>query len=1201
VNRLRVCVLGQFSASVGSGQLALGPSEARLLACLALHYPAVIQRPRVAGILWAESTEERARANLSTARWRLASAFSKQGLPTAVIISSKDSVGLESRLCEVDLADFRKNSASSVVAMGSPAGLVRAAECARLYRGDLLEDWDVEWCRLEREELRQRYLHTIRALSDAFEQRGRLDLALAYTRRAAEADPLNEVVQRNLIRLLHRSGNRASAVAQFNLFARLCRSELGIEPDPETMALRGILNPPSGDVASGAPSGHGAVAIRLERAPIIGRAAEKAVITRLMDSTIAGNGGSILLLGDVGIGKSRLADWAVEEWAGRGGVLGQGRCIEFNEPVPYQPVLDALSQLIDAKDLGELFRQHPGATHRDENRRTTVNRGADAKQSWLADRTWLFARLLACLEQAATERPLLVVVEDMQWADAGTLDFLSYVLGHVRSTRLGVVLTTRSVGDRQSCRNAERVARNCTFVLHLAPLSRGETAELAQFLLDRTRLPGDLSDWLHDETEGNPLFVVETVRLLQQRGYPSTSVSLLHRGASDLRGRAAPSKIPEGVRLAVEQRLALLQGATHRVAQIASVLGRSFSEELLDMLVEMSGSRLSRAVVQLIMAGIFERDGGGYRFAHDKIRAVCYESLSLKSKRAYHARTAAVLAQMPGVPIQSLAWHQHSACQWRLATASWELAGDRAKEVYAFEEAASAYRRALSCLQKDKTTDSSRPIQPEALLLFKLDEVLANHGNPADWNAVLDRLGELCRRSARKDLIAAWYLRRAVHQEHIGNFSLAASLARRAWFLAKSAADATGEVEALRILAWVLNRGGRHDRSMLVSKLALARIGDSRPPSLVSTLWQAAAAHLKRSRYQSAAAFLERAEAIALDLGLRRELHHIAALRAIGDKWTGRIVASRAGFLRALELASEACDQVGIARASFHLATLDVLRGDLGAGLRRLRKAILTSRSVGYTRTQLACLNEVAYGIGRILGNHTWARRALAHALRLAEGSGSSLLIAMCRDSQAALLLDEGRLSEALAVINHVLQLLQCQRGSIGPNQESLARRGAILLRMGRLEDAVRDLEQAGRVQAEMGDHLILVDTLTYLAMAYAKKGETNRAQATSEEALRTLAENDYASMQPQRVFWHHFLILEGVGRQPRMHYLERAVKSIEGQASTLSSAQRLRFCRQVALNQTILETWDTYNNAVKPALGVRSQAIPPSVECMMG
>ena len=1172
MSKLRICVLGQFSVTSDLRQLVLGPSEARLLACLAIHYPAVVQRARVAGILWPDSSEERARANLSTARWRLSLALSRQGLPSGVVRSSKDFVGLEAQLCEIDLDDFRRNSSSSAVAIASAAGLQRAVECAGLYKGDLLEDWDVEWCRLEREDLRRRYLDTLRALGEVFEQRGRFDLALMYMRRAAEADPLNEIAQRNLIRLLHKSGNRAAAVAQLNLFARLCRSELGIEPDTETLALRDVPTPTRADVVLGTQE-QGTLTIRLEQAPIIGRVHERGIIVRLLESTVSNSGESALLVGDVGIGKSRLANWAVEEWMGRGGALGEGRCIEFNEPIPYQPIFDALAQIVSPKEFTELLRQPPIKGRQAETRESPLTRATYTEKAWQADRVWQFSRLVNCLKQAAAEKPLLIVIEDIQWADAGTMDFLSYLLGHIRNTRLGVILTSRSVGDYKSRRNSERAARSSTYVLRLVPLSRRETIELAQFLLGRTRLPGGLSDWLCDETEGNPLFLVETVRLFQQRAQGSTFSSDIQQKMGDPRGRG-PASIPEGVRTAVERRLTLLQGTPKRVAQLASVLGRSFGEELLDMLAEMSGPRLSRAIVQLIIAGIFERDSQGYRFVHDKIRAVCYESLSLKAKRAFHARTAEVLAQMPGVPIQSLAWHQHSACQWRLATASWELAGDQAKEIYAFEEATTAYQRALFCLQRDKTVTISRSAYAEIALLFKLDEAFASHSNPNDWSAVLDRLGVLCGRSGRNELIAAWYLRRAIRQEHAGSFARAAGLARRAWFLAKSAADAVGEVDALRVLAWVLNRGGRHDRSIVVSRLALDKIGDSRPPTLVSILWQAAAAHLKRSRYQAASAYLERAETVALDLGLRLELHHIATLRAIIDKWTGRVVASRSGLLRALDLASNASDQVGMARAGFHLATLDVLTGDPGRGLRRLREAILASRSVGYTRTHLACLNEVAHGIGRILGNYSWARSALSHALRLAEGSGSVLLGAMCLDSQATLLFDEGRLEEALVVVNEVLRLLRHERGSMGPNQESLARRGSILLGLGRVQEAMQDLEVASCVQSEMGDRLILVETLTFLAIAYSRSGEVRRARSKSEEALRVLAENDHAAMQPQRIFWHHYLILEGLDPETRMPFLELAVKHIKTQASTLSRAQQLRFCQRVSLNRTILETW---------------------------
>jgi tetratricopeptide (TPR) repeat protein len=1052
--------------------------------------------------------------------------------------------------------------------------LQRAVECARIYKGDLLEDWDVEWCRLEREELRRRYLDGLHSLGEVFEQRGRYDLALAYRRRAVEVDPLNETAQRNLIRLLQQSGNRAAAVTQLNVFARLCHSELGIEPDSETLALREALGPARAEVSPRNLDRATTGSIRLERAPLIGRVQERIVIAQLLEETARGTGESALLIGEVGIGKSRLADWAVEEWVGRGGALGLGRCIEFNEPVPYQPVFDAVAQILDPHDLAELLGQFQGVAQLSESEEALIGHGAYAGRAWLADRTRMFTRLVNDLKRAATGRPLLIVIEDIQWADAGTMDFVSYLLGRIPNIPVGVILTSRSVGDHRTRRNSDRAARNSSYVLRLASLSRREMIELAQFHLGRAKLPKGLSDWLYDETEGNPLFLVETVRLSQQRAlgsiFPSASDSTRD---SDLGARRA-SLIPAGVRAAVEQRLTLLHGAPKRVAQLASVLGRSFGEELLDMLADMSGPRLSRAIVQLIIAGIFERDSGGYRFVHDKIRAVCYESLNSKTKRSYHARTATVLAQMPGIPIQSLAWHQDSACQWRLATESWELAGDQAKEVYAYEEAANAYRRALFALQKDKALPASRSASAEMTLLFKLDKVLLSHGNPDDWDGILNRLGSLCRRSGRSELIAAWYLRAAIHEEHCGRFSQGAGLARRAWFLARSAGDRDGEVDALRVLAWVFNRAGRHDRSIAVSKLALEKIGDSRPPVLVSTLWQAAAAHLKRSRYQAASAYLQRAETIALGLGLRTELHHIATLQAIIDKWTGRIVASKSGLLRALELASEASDFVAKARAEFHLATLDVLTGNPGGGLRRLRDATLTSRSAGYTRTHLACLNEVAHGIGRVLGNHSWARSALSHALRLAEGSGSVLLAAMCRDSLAALLFDEGRLDEALVVIDDVLRLLRSARGSMGPNQESLARRGAILLGLGRVPEAIVDLEAARQRQSEMGDRLILVDTLTSLALAYLRNGDPERARSTSEDALRVLTESDYANMQPQRVFWHHYLILEGLKGGAGMRFLDLAAKHIADQAQTLSRAQQYRFCQRVSLNRTILETW---------------------------
>ncbi|MDR7545302.1 MAG: hypothetical protein QN120_13745 [Armatimonadota bacterium] len=120
-----------------------------------------------------------------------------------------------------------------------------------------------------------------------------------------------------------------------------------------------------------------------------------------------------------------------------------------------------------------------------------------------------------------------------------------------------------------------------------------------------------------------------------------------------------------------------------------------------------------------------------------------------------------------------------------------------------------------------------------------------------------------------------------------------------------------------------------------------------------------------------------------------------------------------------------------------------------------------------------------------------------------------------------------------------------------------------------------------------------LPDTLTYLALAYAKLGETQRAIETSEEAIRILAEMNFANHQPQRIFWHHYLILGMAGHESRLAYLERAVQLIEAQAATLSPAQGRRLRREVPLNREILEAWHAHRPTGDLALASRPASAP--------
>ncbi len=1190
MEKLRVLLLGQFSVHLAQTSPALKAGPASLLAYLALFQGRPLGRARVAGALWPDLSEGRARANLSTVAWRLRRDLSAQGYPGRIIRASPESLELDSKICDVDVQDFRRESNALGMHALSIEGLARAARALELYRGDLLEDWDFVWCQLDREELRQHYYRMLRGLAEGFEQRGRYDLALQYVQKAVSVDPLNESTQRILMRILHCAGDRTAAVSHFRRFADLARSELGIEPDGETMALLSeikrtdpILAPGSSMEAREFPP------IRPDAAPLIGRSKERQQAADLMDAARTGTGGAMLILGDAGIGKSKFVNWSMEEWVTRGGHVVQGRCIEFNEPIPYQPILDGLGSYLNEKDLFG-FAKRAGGTRQMPSLVDAAERNVVGERnlawSWPAGKLRLFNWLTTILGDVTRQHPLLILIEDLQWVDAGTVDFLSHLLDRAKSMKLAVLLTSRfTAGGARHTINMERLGRYCAEVIHLGPLSEVETTKLVGCLVDPNGASPKLASWIYAETEGNPLFVIETLRLLQQRGDLRAPDRSLIENPKDPASFGLGHDIPEGVRSAIHQRLRLIAPAARRIAEIASILGRTFDEELLCVIAATSENRLSRAIRQLLHAGIFERENAGYRFTHDKIRAFCYESLSVAARRTYHARAAAVLALAPGVPPHHLAWHRHCAGQWYLAVPSWVQAGDKAREVHAYEEALQAYRHAISCMRRDGTRGTEAGAIEEISLLVKLDEVLAILGRPTDRREVLDHIGGICRRTLNPSLQVIWFIRQALLEEHIGNCHLAANLARRAWALARATRESAMEVEALKVLAWALNRAGRHTRSRLVSQILLRKMGDADSPTKASALWQVAAACIAQGEYANGSYYLRLAKDALNRSGYSSEYPLVLIGEAIVSRVMGKPQESRASLLRALRLARASTDRITIARASIHLVTLDALEGKLAHALWRLRRTSADSRSAGLTRTYVACLNEVAYSVGRLIGNYPWAWSATDRAMGMFEPLESRDMLTMLRSSQAQLLLDESRLEQAISVASEVLRQFNCGRSSGSSNrhyQEALTIRGAAFLQIGDLPCALADLEGARDAQFQTGERLLLVDTLSFLSHAYAENDDSGRALATSEEALRLLAEIGYANYQPQRIFWHHYLILEMFDRLPRLHYLERAVEFIEAQASSLSRAQARRLRQGVRLNREILGAWERYHQPLR-------------------
>ncbi|MDR7556783.1 MAG: AAA family ATPase [Armatimonadota bacterium] len=1134
-------------------------------------------------MLWPDHSESRARANLSTVIWRVRAAVKRHDLRGDLLLSDASRIWLDTSRIWVDVQEFRKGAIAKPGQLLDLEALGRAVASMELYVGDLLQDWDYEWCVLERESLRELYLCTAEAVIDGFEQRHRWDVALRCARKAIQMDPYRERLQRALVRLLLRSGDRAAALAQISRFARLVRHEFGVELDNSILdlsrAMRGSHPWLSRTEGNPIAQSHFPPAREL---PLIGRLVERQCLLAALERARNGKGTGIFITGDAGMGKTRLLNWFLEEWAAFGGITKRGRCIEFCQPVAYHPVKDLLGLELSGQHEAHSVETGVGTSPND-------NYSGPAKSGARLH----FTQVMSKVEALTTQRPVLLVIEDVQWADAYTVDLVAFLLERANGLRLVVAVSASLPLTSSQVALHYRLQRCADIALRLAPLTRSEIAELVSNVAAGLEDPARAIDRVWLESEGNPFIALEVLKVIGTRNKTSDR----RMRVSVLPGNAASSDaMPDAVRSLLQRRLCGLPPDARTVAEVASVLGRSFDLEVLTGLAGIETRELQAAVELLDAAGVFQREQSTIRFSLEQYRLLCYERLPPRDRVTYHQRAYKILLPRGDAAATELAWHQYASGCLKRAARWWEAAGDRAAAAYQYEVADRAYSMAAECWKRVSRRGATESVTcSEFRVLSKLDEVMTVMGRTRERREVLDEMRALASRDPSKKLLASWYLRAACFDEHVGNFDTAVRLARRAWHLAGSLRAQDLQVTALRDFAWALSRAGRNWRALAAFRACLRRARYAEPREVITALWQTAVVCIKLSDFALASACLERAKLASKVSSFVHESSEILGVEAIADKWMGRPEAAREKLSRSMNIAKKRRDRVMIARLDFHLATLDCLEGQLGQALCRLRRAIVASREMEYVRTHLSCLTEVASGLGRVIGSFELARMAVRHALRIAHYTQSRFLYAVCRDAEAQLLIEEGRFAEAGFVVADVFETLKAAGYPVAGLSEAVMRRGVISLLLGQVETALADLETAARLQSQAGDRLLLVNCLSYLAAAYAAIGNMASALAVSTDAVRLLQATNHANPQPQRIYWHHYLILKCMGLEPRVPYLQRAAELIETRAVTLSRAQQRRFKTAVPLNREILAAWEHYRQtgAELEAVDLRGGVLP--------
>ena len=685
-------LLGSLDVAERDRSLPLGGSKQRaLLADLLLHANAVVPVERLIDDLWGASPPATVAKSVQVYVSRL-----RKQLGDGRLVTRPPGYVLRVDPLELDVARFealvtRARGAEPEVAAA------RLREALALWRGPPLADLAYEpFAQAEIARLEELRLAALEQRIDAELATGRHAELVGELEALAAEHPLREGLRGRLMLALYRSGRQAEALEVYRRTRRALVDELGVEPSRRLQELeRAILaQAPSLDagpraVPPGARDGGGAV--------FVGREDELRRMEAGLETALAGRGAIVLLAGEPGIGKSRLAEELARTAHGRGARVLVGRCWEAGGAPAYWPWVQALRAYVRDQDPGAL-RERLGAGADDLARLLPELRELvpDLREPAAADddgaRFRLFEAVSGLIRAAARAEPLVLVLDDLHAADEPSLLLLRFVARETTDCGLLVVGAFRNVDPTMrgalSSAVAALVREPGTSRITLAGLSEIDAGRYIELATGKTPAPG-VAHAIHAETDGNPLFVGEVVRMLD-------ADARLGRPGGDLR-------IPEGIRSVIGQRVEHLSAPCRGLLVPACVLGREFGLDVLERLSALARGDVIDALDEAMaerLIGDVPAAPGRLRFGHALIRDTLYDELTPARRLDLHERAGealeAVYAGDLDPHLAELAHHFTASGATAKAVAYSRRAGDRAAAQLAYEEAVRLYEMALA-------------------------------------------------------------------------------------------------------------------------------------------------------------------------------------------------------------------------------------------------------------------------------------------------------------------------------------------------------------------------------------------------------------------------------------------------------------------------------------------------------------------------
>ena len=1027
---LDIRLFGHLEVSLDGARfkLATPRKSLQVLAYLLLHRDAPVSREYLAFLLYPDDEE-------GTARTKLRATLSELPKILPSPAGRYVSVDTEKVAWNPD-ADVWLDVAAFDAAAGDRA---RLGEAIDLYRGDLLPEIYDEWLEVIRERYRNIYLRCLTDLVSEARRNANLPLALETARKVLAVDPWREDIVRRIIAMRYASGDRAGALREYADFSKRLQAEMGADPMPETVAVAERISrdtaPEDGEAAEEPRSlGNGSAFL-----PFVGRRDEMERLLETWSRVARGRGACVFVGGEPGIGKSRLvAEFAhaVEE---RGGRVLIG-VTSSPEAVPYESVVDALRSalaLVAGLKPGMALACVAALLPELHGRMTLQDVPAlDADR----ERIRLYESLFRCIADLAAPRPVLLILEDLHWAEAASLDLLQFLLRRIAGVPVMVVATYR---DEESPRLAgfHRLRREARAsagaqTIWLDRLSAADVADLGAMV---SEAQDNTAEVLVAASHGNPLFLTQLVVEVRE-------------------GR--PAAVPVSLEAALARRVDRLSDHARTAAEIAACIGDRFSRDAVREVSAWDEAELNEALDELLDRRIVREAGGRgfleYAFTHQLVQESIAQTVPPQHAAVRRRRVARVLERLypERVPelSASLAAHYEAGGDIPNAARCYLQAVRRSISIGAVKEARAQCDRALAI-----ATD----LRTRAELLLESVAIETRAGDRESQHAAIEALEKVDRELGDLEIHRATLLHRMEYAATNGDRAMherAASALRKCL----PEGDARAEAALYQSESKMSYAGGR--------------LGEA---------------------YASAEAALAASRAAGDDAGTTRALCSLAQVEA----YRGNLTHADALFDEAARTAARAADPVLEYLALSSGWNISYQRRDLQRCLPLCSRALEVAIKIGDRQAEAQSHGRLGIILGLVGGHWRESREHFVEARRMytetgnLAGSGGTLI------NQAVVEFRLGAFDRSLTATEEAIELFDRAndlRGRITGLSNLALQRGWIGDIAGAREAGEAALELARRLEFKLAEP----STLENLAVAEAVAGNYARAIELAQSSL---------------------------------------------------------------------------------------------------